>query len=440
MQAEPRLWAIITLMASQENPLVLLATITLPEPLPDLLEHHRPSRLVLITGESFKPALEQALRQAAGTAVNVVIITVDAKSAKQNPAYSDASACFDAAYEAAHQAREAAKRTYDRVVCDFSEGTFLLRLGLLRAAEELELPAVYRAWADDAPLEVPREDIDLQRERPFLFQQTLNEAEELVNANRFDTAHFVVEKSLHCEACSINNYELAFFGHLHAFVEGLISWDRFDYRGAAQGLKPVHDALLGRDGQPHIAALAAASGKVLKWLAQVGSGVSSEFLAFDFLASAVRSAERGAYSDAIMRLYRALEAHAQYEACRYFNVKSTENFPTELIPPRTRFFSGHPLYKHGLKMDLGMEATYAILRAAGSNVGERFGHFYERPSAEGMSLREMQSMRNNSPLAHGSSVISEDIFHRALKLMNSFLEVGKREPWEVAPVVRIRLS
>lgn len=427
-------------MASHKNPLVLLATITLPEPLSGLLEHHRPSKLVLITGDSFKAALEQALGQAAGMAADAVIITVDGRSAKPSPAYSDASACFDAAYEAAHNAREEAVRTYDRVVCDFSEGTFLLRLGLLRAAEELGLPGVYRAWADNAPLEVPREDIDLQREQPFLFQQTLNEVEELVNANRFDTAHFVVEKSLHCEACSINNDELAFLGYLHAFVDALISWDRFDCRGAAQGLNPVHGALSGKDGQPHAATLAAASGKLLKWLAQVGGGVSSEYLAYDFLASAVRSAGRGAYSDAIMRLYRALEAHGQYEACRYFNVKSTENFPTELIPSHTRFFSGHPLFKHGLKMDLGMEATYAILRAAGSKVGERFGHFYERPSAEGLSLRKMQSMRNSSPLAHGSSVIGDENFRKALKLMNSFLEVGKREPWEVAPVVRIKLT
>ena len=427
-------------MASQENPLVLLATITLPGPLPGLLEHHRPARLVLITGESFKPALEQALALASGVVPDAAIVTVNAKSAKPSPAYSDAGACFDAAYEAAHAAREEAKRTYGRVVCDFSEGTFLLRLGLLRAAEELGLTGVYRAWADNAPLEVPREDIDLQREQPFLFQQTLNEVEELVNANRFDTAHFVAEKSLRCEARSISDDELSFLGYLHAFVEALISWDRFDYRGAAQGLKLIQEALSAKDGQPYVAALADASGKLLKWLAQVGSGVSSEFLAYDFLASAVRSAERGAYSDAIMRLYRALEAHAQYEACRYFNVNSTENFPTDLIPSHTRFFSGHPLYKHGLKMDLGMEATYAILRAAGSKVGDRFGHFYERPSAEGMSLREMQSMRNNSPLAHGSSVIGEENFHKALKLMNSFLEAGKREPWEVAPAVRIKLS
>jgi hypothetical protein len=427
-------------MDSQENPLVLLATITLPEPLQGLLEHHRPAKLVLITGESFKPALEQALRQTAGVAASATIVTVDGKSNKPSPVYSDASACFDAAYEAAHQAREDAKRSYGRVVCDFSEGTFLLRLGLLRAAEELGLPGVYRAGGDEAPLEVPREDIDLQREQPFLFQQTLNEVEELVNANRFDAAHFVVEKSLHCEACSINSDELAFFGFLHTFVDALISWDRFDYRGAAQGLKPMFEQLASLPANPHTTALADASGKLLKWLEQVGSGVSSEFLAYDFLASAVRSAERGAYSDALMRLYRALEAHAQYEACRYFNVSSTENFPTELIPNRTLFFSGHPLFKHGLKMDLGMEATYAILRAAGSDVGERFGQYYARPPTEGMSLREMQSMRNNSPLAHGSSVISGEDFRKALKLMNSFLEVGKREAWDIAPVVRIKLS
>ena len=100
-------------------------------------------------------------------------------------------------------------------------------------------------------------------------------------------------------------------------------------------------------------------------------------------------------------------------------------------------FSGHPLYKHGTRMDLGMEATFAILRAAGSEIGKRFERFYERPAEEGLSLRQMQSLRNNSPLAHGAALIGEPEYKAALKLMNVFLEVKKRQPWEMAPVVHL---
>ncbi len=435
-----RAWAIITPMDSHEFPVTLIATITLSETLAGLVSFHKPVKMALITGEYFRPSIEHALTKLAAPPARTSVITVDGRSSKPSPSYSDASACFDTAYEAARLAKDEAGRSGGRVVCDFSEGTFLLRLGLLRAAEELGLPGVYRAWAEDAPLEVPRGEIDLQREQPFLFQQTLNSVEGLVNANRFDTAHFALNEALRSEAGSVDGKEIAFLQQLLGFVEALIKWDRFDYRGAARGLKPVHGQLAGMAGLPHAAALAGEAEKLLKWLDQVGGGVSSEYLAYDFLASAVRCAGRGAYSDAIMRLYRALEAYGQSEACRYFNVRSTESFPTELIPNHTRFFSGHPFYKHGKKMDLGMEATFAILRAAGSGVGERFARYYERPANEGMSLRDMQSMRNNSPLAHGSFVIGDEDFRRALKLINSFLGAGKRQSWELAPVVRVKLA
>jgi hypothetical protein len=419
------------------KPLILIATITLPSPLAALLQHHRPAEVTLITGEYFKGAL---IAEAARLGSPAQVATVDGRSARQHPEYSDSRACFETALLVAREQKEKAKGGAKSVVCDFSEGTFLLRLGLLRAAEELELPGLYRAQPDELPTAVPIEEINLLSERPFFFVQTLRNAEKLINAQRFDAAHFLLGEAIRRAVGSLSQQQCVFLGLLSEFVEGLILWDRFDYRGAAAAIKDAQEAALKLGEYAPAEAVIQASSSVLKWLEQLGSGISSEYLAYDFLAAAVRQAARTEYSDALMRLYRALEARGQYEACRFFNVKATENFPTELIPSNTRFFSGHPLYKHGTRMDLGMEATFAILRAAGSEVGKRFERFYERPEAEGISLREMQSLRNNSPLAHGANVIGEPEYKASLKLMNVFLDVKKRQPWEVAPVVQISLA
>jgi hypothetical protein len=419
------------------KPLVLIATITLPLPLGGLLQHHKPDGVILITGEDFRAGIEAELKRLNAAAE---LVTVDAHSSRQHPEYSDPRACFETAYGIANERKQEARKNGGSVACDFSEGTFLLRLGLLRAAEELELPGMYRAQPDELPTAVALEEINLLRERPFFFVQTLRSAERLINAQRFDAAHFILEEAIFRASASLAPEQRAFLVLLAGFVDGLILWDRFDYRGATAALTHVQDEAQKLAAyQPADAVLQASIG-MLKWLAQLGSGVASEYLAYDYLAAAVRQGARGEYTDALMRIYRALEARGQYEACRFFNVKATENFPTELIPANTRFFSGHPLYKHGLKMDLGMEATFAILRAAGSDVGKRFERFYERAANEGMSLREMQSRRNNSPLAHGASMVNEDDYTSALKLMNTFLEVKNRQPWELAPVVHIKLE
>jgi len=272
---------------------------------------------------------------------------------------------------------------------------------------------------------------------PAVYKRTLDGVRELTNDQQFDAAeklvaHFLTHLPLH-----FHPKDKSWLRRLRDFLTGLVLWDRFDYKGAAERLAfdPSKEPALA--DFPPAYALASLGMRIADWLELLVGGVKSSYLAHDFLAAALRQARRGEYNDGLIRLYRALEARGQAEACRVFAVDSTADFPTDEIPPDTRFFSGYRLYRHGKRMDLGMEATYAVLLAKHNRWGRRFKKYYQRPLEEGMDLKTLQRVRNRSPLAHGNEVVTQRVFFEAYRLMEEFLEVKRRSPDKLPPLVEM---
>ncbi len=288
------------------------------------------------------------------------------------------------------------------------------------------------ALADYIPIEPGEDATD-----PTVYRRTLDGVRELTDDQRFDAAEKLVGHFLERLPPHFHPRDKSWLRRLRKFLNGLELWDRFDYRAAAELVvfKPEENPALADYAPAH--KLAALGSRIADWLELLAPGVKSPYLAYDFLAAALRQARRGEYNDGLIRLYRALEARAQAEACHVFGVDSTAGFPTDRIPPETRFFSGYRLYRHGKAMDLGMEATYAILYARNNRWGRRFKKFHQLPPEAGLDLQTLQRMRNRSPLAHGSQVISEQTFFDGYRLIEEFLEVKRRASEELPPLVEI---
>jgi len=272
---------------------------------------------------------------------------------------------------------------------------------------------------------------------PVIYRRTLDGVLELTNDQRFDAAENLVAHYLAHLPPNFRPADKSWLRRLREFLLGLTLWDRFDYAGARHHLVFDPAKHPGLAGYPPAGDLAALGDLMGGWLDRLAPGVKSAYLAYDFLGAALRQARRGEYDDGFLRLYRALEARGQAEACKVFKVDGTAGFPTDKIPDGTRFFSGFRMYRHGKAMDLGMEATYAILYAKSNRWGRRFAKFYLRPSENGMDLRTLQRVRNRSPLAHGSEAISERMFFDGYRLMQEFLQVERRSPEELPPVIEI---
>lgn len=272
---------------------------------------------------------------------------------------------------------------------------------------------------------------------PTVYRRTLDGVRELANDQRFDAAEKLVGHFLTRLPPHFHPRDKSWLRRLKSFLAGLELWDRFDYQGAA-GLLAFDAAKY--PALAHVAPahkLAALGARIANWLELLAPGKGSSYLAYDFLAAALRQARRGEYNDGFIRLYRALEARGQSEACRVFAVDGIADFPTDKIPPETRFFSGYRLYRHGKSMDLGMEATYAILYARRNRWGRRFAKFYRRPPDAGMDLHSLQRMRNRCPLAHGNEIITERVFFDGYRLMGEFLEVKRHPAEKLPPVVEV---
>jgi CRISPR-associated protein (TIGR02710 family) len=203
---------------------------------------------------------------------------------------------------------------------------------------------------------------------------------------------------------------------LEQLARAFDAWDRFNHRAAVCHLSNVKAglnhlrAVLGAQGADRVRHRMEGWEDYLRELSK--ARVPSRQHILDLLANARRRQEEGRFDDAVARLYRAIEATAQLTLAETYGLDSTERVPLARVPEalRTRL---EPRAEEGL-VKLGLQDTYALLRAWGDALGEKFHQ-------AGLSGRESPiAARNRSILAHGFDRMSDEICDRlwqvALKL------------------------
>jgi len=122
------------------------------------------------------------------------------------------------------------------------------------------------------------------------------------------------------------------------------------------------------------------------------------------------------YDDASARIYRALELYGQicFEkkiGCTTDKVKPTK-IPQEL---RDEFIHKYR-DPHTDMMKLPLQATYEVLRAAGHEAGKRFYEYEAK-------IKNIQSSRNKSILAHGIQPVNERTADDILETVTGFCQM-----------------
>lgn len=119
----------------------------------------------------------------------------------------------------------------------------------------------------------------------------------------------------------------------------------------------------------------------------------------DLLGNAARRREEGRYVDAVARLYRAVEAMAQWRLATQYQIPDTGAVPAERIPESLRA-------KIALEPDgtatLGLQKAYELLYAVGDPLGQRF-----KALGLGEPGRSALEERNQSIAGHGWKPMSQ---------------------------------
>lgn len=226
--------------------------------------------------------------------------------------------------------------------------------------------------------------------------QLVDDALTLAARMNFDSARQMLEVGRRSLATIPNLRITALERILALFAE----WDRFDHVAALKILPEVERhsdrlrLILSDESVRYIKRNLPEWKEKLTVLA-AGVGASRE-LVEDLFANAQRRMKEGRYEDATARLYRGVEALAQWTLIAKFGIE------TAAVPP-----SKLPLgFRDNVteSVQLGLQESYKLLSAFGHPLGDAFDvRLSEAKNGEKSPLRA----RNNSILAHGFEKTSE---------------------------------
>jgi CRISPR-associated protein (TIGR02710 family) len=298
-----------------------------------------------------------------------------------------------------------------QVVVDFTGGTKCMTAALTIQAHRWHCQISYVGGTernkDGVGVVVSGKEQVLHAQNPWssLGFQAVQEFQTLFNQCSFAAAGSLVSQAKHRVVNQQRKRELVALETLAGIYD---AWDRFDHAGAASQLAKIEgsqndlEALFGPDvARP----LMVSAGHHRKFLRELLSGVNpSRVLVLDLLGNAGRRADEGRWDDAVARLYRAIEALAQWTLASRHAIPSTKAVPLDRIPPplRAEWMEGK---EHRDALTLGLQDAYRLLKALNDPIGDRFIAHQLHDTA-----RSALTARNQSILAHGFERVSKKTF------------------------------
>lgn len=182
-------------------------------------------------------------------------------------------------------------------------------------------------------------------------------------------------------------------------AQAYAAWDRFDHKEAESqltGALTKQAALAATFSGAADLPLEAHRLRARQLKERKDTGPSREYIE-DLLANAQRRAAEQRFDDAVARLYRVVEAMAQFRLKFPHGILNTSAVSVRMIPDRLLLeWGGKTANQEEIK--LGLQDAYRLLEELGDPLGARF-----RELAGPLPQRDAAGLaaRNNSILAHG---------------------------------------
>ncbi len=210
-------------------------------------------------------------------------------------------------------------------------------------------------------------------------------------------------------------------------AEGYELWDRFKHKKAKVKLykvKGIISAYASGSGKSEIVSLSKRINDNLRFLEELlrQPGEANVLFCYDLIANARRRAFlENKYDDAVARLYRVIEAMAQFRLASRYKIRTSE-VDICLIPGRLRIeYEKKYLDERTGKLKLSLYASYNLLKELGDDLGKRFFDVYDS------GLRSVLKLRNDSILAHGFTSVKQSTYEKMYGHVLSFADIKENK-------------
>lgn len=240
--------------------------------------------------------------------------------------------------------------------------------------------------------------------------QAVEDACLLFDQHAFDAAAALLEDARNAASDQETKRRL---NTLKTLCEAYSLWDRFSHEKAFNRLKKASQNAADLDaalGVEQAGPLRMVFEGHLQLLEALGPKQPSRTIIVDLLSNARRRGEEKRWEDGVARLYRALEAMAQWRLASDYGLASTKQVPQDQLPDTLRQKWAKRVNDQGT-LSLGVRASYELLGALGDPLGRQFE---EAGLHRGDSALES---RNNSILAHGFESATKRTFDALWKIV-----------------------
>ena len=154
-------------------------------------------------------------------------------------------------------------------------------------------------------------------------------------------------------------------------------------------------------------------------------------LCYDLIANAKRRAElEHKYEDAMARLYRALEALAQYQLYSKYGIKTSNVNQNKLPDVLKEYFKNKYFDDTKNKVQIPLYASYQLLKELKDELGHNFFMQYDN------KIKPILDLRNSSLLAHGFNSVKKETYRKMYTVLLDFTGI-KQEALPEHPVLNL---
>ncbi len=348
----------------------------------------------------------------------------------QVPDAQDFTGCVERLRELGEQVDQWRARGIDHtVIVDFTGGTKCMSASLALVARQWHCGFSYIGGEQrnkgGVGVVVSGKEKIMHFQNPWdaLGYQAVEDAALLFDQGNYEAAEQILERALPVVHRPDVKLELNTFRSL---CQAYLEWDRFQHKKADSVLAEVqknanHLRHLFPNSAPDVLEKVTLHRRFLQDMLK--SRVS-RFTLVDLCANARRCASKGRYDDAVARLYRVVEASAQFKLhakyglyCCDAGMPDFSKLDLRKVPePLRKEWS--PRCREDGTISLGLQDNYRLLALLKDELAVRFEEF---------RVKENLSARNRSILAHGFEPVGEKVFNDLWQKTMALVEVKEDE-------------
>jgi CRISPR-associated protein (TIGR02710 family) len=405
-------------MKEYAKPKIMLMTLGgSPEPLRKSIETNKPERVIFLASHDSVSLAGEVFKD------------LEIKPSATYEITEDPNLLYEC-YKAARRCVERVKKSeisQNKVTVDYTGGTKVMTAALILATVGLSYKFSYVGGENrnkngvGTVIDGHEKMFEEMSPWSIFAEEERRKVITLFNSRRFSAVIQIIDQAFERELpTQIRNY----FVFVQPLAQGLLKWDQFEHKSALRyldkGISLLRDYI---DDYPDktLETFFKQFGHCKKQLETVfvstdGLNRKDLVLIEDLLNNARRKISDKRYDDAAARIYRALELYGQIlfeEAAGCSNDKvKTEIIPEELKEEFVRKYRD----SQTRYLKLPLTATFKFLQIKGHEAGFRF---FEREK----EIKNIQSNRNSSILAHGIKPVTENAINSIFKAVTDFVQI-----------------